>query len=142
MKKIISLTLLALLFSGISFSQECDSLANICYSYLMTDTKKAFISDGQVYQAFVGAEESATFKVTLYGGTTYRIAATAGTKDDYVIFELLDPNGTVLFSNAEYDNHPYWDFKVDHTIDCTISAGLDVDKKVSGCLVLLIGFQN
>jgi hypothetical protein len=144
MKKIVSSLVLVFLFSGLSFSQECDSLTNICYTYLMEDNKpgKTFISDGQVYQAFVGAEENAEFKVTFYGGTTYRIATTAGTKDDYVIFELRDPQGNVLFSNADYDNHPYWDFKVDYTIDCTVVAGLDVDKKVSGCLVLLIGFQN
>ena len=80
------------LLSGVAFGQECDSLANVCYNYLTIDAKrdKIFISDGQVYKAFVDAEQSAEFKVTLYGGSLYRIAASAGDKANYVIFNVYD----------------------------------------------------
>ncbi|MBK7129672.1 MAG: hypothetical protein IPM74_05785 [Crocinitomicaceae bacterium] len=142
MKKLIFISLL--FFAGLSFGQECDSLVNVCYRHLAADSKsgKTFISDGQVYQAFVDAEQAAEFKVTLYGGSLYRIASSAGSDDNYVIFNVYDQERNLLFSNQDQKNHPYWDFKVDNTLDCYIEAYLDIDKKVSGCLVLLIGFQK
>lgn len=138
------LIVLTLLIAIPSLAQECDSLVNICYGYLGKDSKagKAFISDGQVYRAFVDAEQAAEFKVTLYGGSLYRIATSAGSKDNYVIFNVYDQERNLLFSNADYDNQPYWDFKIDNTLDCYVEAYLDIDKKVSGCLVVLIGFNK
>lgn len=139
------LTILTFVFiSGQAFSQECDSLANICYKHLAADEKsgKVFISDGQVYKAFVDAEQSAEFKVTLYGGSLYRIAATAGSKANYVIFSVYDKDHNLLFTNEDFENKPYWDFKIDNTLDCYIEARLDLDKKVSGCIVVLLGFQK
>lgn len=143
MKKLILISILAFIAFGVQ-AQECDSLVNVCYKYLGTKSKsgRAFISDGQVYQAFVDAEQSAEFKVTLYGGSWYRIATSAGTKDDYVIFNVYDQERESLFSNADFDNRAYWDFYVDNTIDVYVEAYLDIDKKVSGCLVLLIGFNK
>ena len=130
--------------SCLAFGQECDSLSNVCYNYLSLDAKtgKIFISDGQVYKAFVDAEQSAEFKVTLYGGSYYRIAATAGDKANYVIFSVYDKERNLLFTNEDFENKPYWDFKVENTLDCYIEARLDLDKKVSGCIVVLLGFQK
>ena len=143
MKKLIGIFTI-LLVSGFANGQECDSLANVCYGHLSADASvgKIFISDGQVYKAFVDAEQAAEFKVTLYGGSLYRIAATAGVKDNYVIFNVYDKERNLLFSNQEYKNKPYWDFKIDNTLDCYIEAYLDIDKKVSGCIVVLLGFQK
>jgi len=143
MKK--NIFILIFLFLGInSYSQDCDSLVNICYGHLKKNNqrKETFISDGQVYKAFVDADQSAEFKVTLFGGTVYRIATTAGIKDNYVIFNLYDKERNLLFSNKDHNNKPFWDFKVDNTIDCYIEAYLDIDKKVSGCLVILLGFKR
>jgi hypothetical protein len=143
MKKLFLILALAL-FSFGAYSQQCDSLVNVCYKYLAKKSSngKGYISDGQVYQAFVDAEQSAEFKVTLYGGSWYRIATTAGLKDNYVIFNLYDQERNLLFSNADYENEPYWDFYIDNTLDCYVEAYLDIDKKVSGCLVVLIGFNK
>lgn len=143
MKHILT-PLFFVLLSGLAYGQECDSLANVCYKYLSIDAKtgKVFISDGQVYKAFVDAEQSAEFKVTLYGGSLYRIATTAGSKGDYVIFSVYDKDRNLLFTNEDYENKPYWDFKVENTLDCYIEARLDLDKKVSGCIVVLLGFQK
>lgn len=143
MKRILGIIILSLITS-ISFSQECDSLVNVCYSHLKKDTKnnKVFISDGQVYKAFVDVEQSAEFKITLFGGTLYRIATTAGLADNYVIFNVYDQDRNLLFTNEDFNNKPYWDFKIDSTIDCYVEAYLDLDKKVSGCLVVLLGFQK
>lgn len=143
MKKFLGIIVLSLI-ANFAYSQECDSLVNVCYAHLKNDTKnnKVFISDGQVYQAFVDVDQSAEFKITLFGGTLYRIAATAGLADNYVVFNVYDQDRNLLFSNEDFNNKPYWDFKVDSTIDCYVEAYLDLDKKVSGCLVLLLGFQK
>jgi len=143
MKKILGILLVSL-FVNSSFAQECDSLTSICYEYLKNDKKnnKAFISDGQVYQAFVDVEQTAEFKVTLFGGSFYRVAATAGRSDNYVIFSVYDKDRNLLFTNENFDNKPYWDFKIDNTMDCFVEAKVDIDKKVSGCIVVLLGFQR
>lgn len=143
MKKLF--TILTLIFGGfLAQAQECDSLTGVCYDILSSNSKdgQTFISDGQVYKAFVDADQAAEFKVTLYGGSLYRIATTAGIKDDYVIFNVYDKERNLLFTNSEHSNKPYWDFKVDNTLDCYIEAYLDIDKKVSGCIVVLLGFQK
>jgi len=143
MKKILVILLISL-FVNSSFAQECDSLTSICYEYLKNDKKnnKTFISDGQVYQAFVDVEQMAEFKVTLFGGSLYRIAATAGGSDNYVIFSVYDKDRNLLFTNENFDNKPYWDFKINNTMDCFVEAKIDIDKKVSACIVVLLGFQR
>jgi hypothetical protein len=141
MKKLIVL-LMIISSANIGLSQACDSLTDICYKQLETNVEpgKSFISDGQVYKAFLDAEQVAEFKTTFYGGSTYRIASTAGVKDNYVIINVYDVDRNLLFSNKDFKNQPYWDFKVDNTLDCFVEATLDIDKKISGCIVVLIGF--
>lgn len=100
-----------------------------------------FVSDGQTYAAFLDREK-AEFKTTLYGNSLYRIAASAGTKDDYVIFSIYDSEENMLFTNRTEKNAPFWDFKVKNTLPVRIETELDPDKKLSGCAVMLIGFQK
>lgn len=143
-----SLLLLFLVCSvSLGFSQEaCEELDDVAGKYLAPKGESAglFISDGQVYTAFFSGdvEEEAEFMATFYGGSTYRIAVTAGTKDKYVIFELRDIEGNTLFTNAEQANAEYWDFQVESTIDLSIIVKLDQDKKDSGCATMLIGFKQ
>ena len=133
---------ITLSFTGVAFSQDCESIVKTCESYLYGKNGNVkFISDGQVYTAFLDREK-AEFKTTFFGGSTYRIAASAGTDDDFVIFTVKDPKGNVLFTNSKYKNAPYWDFKVQKTIPVTIETELDLDKKVTGCAVMLIGFKQ
>lgn len=125
------------LFSLGAFAQDCDGVVKECQRLLTKD----FISDGQVYTAFLDREK-AEFKTTLYGGTTYRIVTSAGTKDDYALFSIKDPEGHTLFSNRNYKNSPYWDFKVEESIPVVIQTELDLDMKTSGCVVMMIGFKR
>lgn len=141
MKKLFLLPILLLTLTFVSQAQTCDSIVHVTESYLKADDQ-LFVSDGQVYKAFLDESQTAEFNTTLYGGTTYRIAASAGTKDNYILFNVYDKNRNLIFTNADYKNAPYWDFKVDNTLDCSIEAKLDLDKKVSGCAVLLIGFKR
>src|SRR5690554_7069509 len=82
MKKGIILGLIFAAFTVFSTkAQDCDSIYRVVESYLVTsDDGRSFVSDGQVYTAFLD-NEKAEFNTTLYGNTVYRIAASAGTKD-------------------------------------------------------------
>ena len=142
---IASVFALAIGFGSV-WAQQCDSLTNVCKDYLMKPIKKdpgsIFISDGQTYRAFLDTDQTAEFTTTVYGGSTYRIASSAGKKDNYTIFDVYDKENNLLFSNMDYDNAPYWDFKVESTLDVRIEVRLDPNKKSSGCAVLLIGFKQ
>ena len=121
-----------------SFAQ-CDTIANACAKHLAAD----FISDGQQYRALLlNAEETAEFHATFYGGSTYRIAACSGLTDGNLIFSVFDTERNLLFTNNEYSNAPYWDFKINSTLDCIIEARLDGMNQGSGCAVVLIGFKQ
>lgn len=140
MKNIIILSLLLFSSNIISAQQECEKIVKECEKLLESDGTK-FISDGQVYTAFL-ERQKAEFKTTFYGGTTYRIAASSGSSDKYVIFTVKDLQGNILFSNRNYNNAPYWDFKVNETLPVIIETELDQDKKITGCVIMLIGFKK
>lgn len=149
--KLFKLTLIAItLLIGPSICGQitCDSIGIVTNSYLNTSQDKQlnriFISDGQVYRTFLDEDQSAEFEVTLYGGSTYRVAASAGVAENYLIFEIYDksPERNLLFSNMDYNNAPYWDFKIESTIDCYVEARLDMNKKLSGCAIMMIGFEK
>jgi len=127
----------SLLFSSNVFSQ-CDTIAKICNKHLT----KGYISDGQAYRALLLNEEMAEFQVTMYGGSVYRFAACSGLSDGNLIFSVYDKERNLLFTNKDYKNSPYWDFKITSTLDCTIEAQLDPNNLASGCAVLLIAFKQ
>ncbi len=141
MNKILFTSLVALIFSFDSFSQQdCDGIIKACKANLKKDNAN-FLSDGQVYTAFLDREK-AEFKTTFFGGSIYRISASAGTEEDYVIFTVKDLKGNIIFTNKNHKNSPYWDFKVPNTIPVLIETELDLDKKITGCAVMLIGFKQ
>ena len=141
----IAASLFLFSFSG-KAQQTCDSLAGVCKK-MLKDPGKAekgtlFVSDGQTYRAFLNEDQAAEFQTTFFGGNTYRIAASAGTRENYVIFEVRDNQGNLIFTSADYKNAPYWDFKVESSLDVVINMRLDSNKKSSGCAVMLIGFKQ
>ncbi len=141
----LGLSLVAFSAVGLVVAQEtCEDLPSVVKKYLepKEGDKGVFISDGQVYRAFLDDEQKAEFHVTLYGGSTYRMAVSAGTQSKSVIFDVLDEERNLLFSNSEYGNETYWDFNVTNTMDCIIEVRLDLDKKTSGCAVMLMGFKQ
>lgn len=132
--------LAALTLSSISIFSiaQCDAVANECESHITTD----YISDGQNYWALLYDDQVAEFNVTLFGGSTYRIAACSGQGDGNLIFSMYDQDKNLLFTNRDHVNAPYWDFVLDSSIDCTIEAQLDLNKQESGCAVIQIGFKQ
>jgi len=141
MKKglITILTVFAFTLATYTSFAQCDTVASLCGKHL----GNGFISDGQQYRALLKSnEETAEFHTTFYGGTTYRVAACSGLKDGNLIFSVFDSERNLLFSNIDYRNAPYWDFKVNSTLDCIIEAKLDAANQGSGCAVVLIGFKQ
>ena len=141
MKKLLKAVLVVI--CGFTFNNfalgQCDTVANICAKHIVAK----FISDGQQYRALLlNAEETAEFHSTFYGGATYRIAACSGLTDGNLVFSIFDTERNLLFSNNEYKNSPYWDFKITSTLDCIIEARLDSENQNSGCAVILIGFKQ
>jgi hypothetical protein len=142
MKKNINKALLVLAIFGFSNATiaQCDSIASICSKHIIAQ----FISDGQSYRSLLlNSDETAEFHTTFFGETTYRLAACSGKSDGNLIFSISDQDGHLLFTNKNYSNAPYWDFKVKSTLECTINAQIDPSKNAgSGCAVILIGFKQ
>lgn len=138
MKKLLYILLLVSLSFTISnsLSAQIDSITNLCATYL----KPPYISDGQQYSALLNGDEVAEFHATFYGGSTYRIVGFSGLQKGNLSITVYDEERNILFSNTDYDNTPYWDFKFKSTINCIIEAKLDSKNLTSGIAVLLIGF--
>jgi len=142
MKKVLASTLLAALFlvgNPFKATAQCDTIASVCAKHIIS----SFISDGQQYRSLLlNPDETAEFKTTFFGETVYRIAACSGLTDGNLIFNIYDQDRNIIFSNKDYKNAPYWDFKVKSTVEVTIEAKLDPANSGSGCAVLLIGFKQ
>lgn len=140
-KKILKFVLVVFGFtlSNFATAQITDTVAVVCAKHLADN----FISDGQQYRTLlVNSEETAEFHSTLFGGTLYRIAACSGLRDGNLIFWIYDNQRNLLFTNKDFKNAPYWDFKINNTLDCIIEAKLDGAKNNgSGRAVILIGFK-
>lgn len=137
MKKFITaFSIFAFSFLSFETKAQCDTIATICSKHIMVP----FISDGQQYRALLLQEQNAEFHATFYGGGTYRIAACTGLKDGNLIFSVFDEERNLLFSSKDFKNAPYWDFKVNSTMDVILEATLGGAQ--SGCAVVLIGFKQ
>ena len=137
----IALTLVVFLPLSMFTQTKCDTLCAILEG-IITQDEASFYSDGQSYKYFLGQDETSEIVTTFYEGSTYRIATSAGLEDNYMVFDVLDEERNVLFSNASYANAPYWDFNVENTIECIIEARLDPNKKLNGCAQLIIAFKK
>jgi len=139
MNKFLISILSFFLLSSISIvsKAQCDTIARVCE----TNFTKEYLSDGQEYRALLIEDQMAEFHLTLYGGSVYRFGACSGFEDGNLIFRLYDQERNELFNNAAHEHTPYWDFKVESTLDVIVEANLNQEKLSSGCAVLLVGFK-
>lgn len=138
MNRTILFSLILIAGSNASAQTLCEPIANRCESLITAN----YIPDGQFYRALLQGDETAEFDLTLFGGTTYRVAACSGETDGILVFSVFDKERNLLYSNKEYQNAPYWDLSIASTIDVTMEANLDPSKAGSGCAVMLIGFKK
>jgi hypothetical protein len=129
---------ISILLSSNNLFGQADTLLNFCASNLTTD----YISDGQQYISLLNGDEIAEFRATFYSGSTYRITGCSGLANGNLIFSVYDVERNELFSNRNYKNAPYWDFKFKSTVECIIEAQLDPKGPQSGLAILLIGFKK
>lgn len=118
----------------------CQGIAARCEKHITAN----YIPDGQFYRALLQGDEVAEFNLTLFGGTTYRVAACSGDTDGNLVFSVYDTSKerNLLFTNKDHRNAPYWDLSIASTLDAVIEAELDPSKAGSGCAVMLIGFKR
>lgn len=135
MKKIILFAFLVLI-GNTAFSQ-LDTIISYCNQYI----KYPYISDGQQYRAILTKGQTAEFNVTFYGNATYRIIVATAPHDRSVVFRLYDKNKNELFSNEDFNNSTYWDFKFESTVNCSIEAELPEGKN-SGFVIMFIAFKG
>lgn len=138
MRRILLPFLLTIVVGAAKAQSICGPIADRCEKHI----SEAYIPDGQFYRALLQGDDLAEFGLTLFGGTTYRVAACSGDSDGILVFNVFDKDRNLLFSNAAHGNAPYWDLAVANTIDVTIEASLDASKAGSGCAVMLIGFKK
>ncbi|MCF6241901.1 MAG: hypothetical protein L3J74_11220 [Bacteroidales bacterium] len=140
MKKFTYYIITLLIFLSIQHKifAQADTLVQFCAKNLTAD----YISDGQQYIALLNGDEIAEFRITFYGKSTYRIAACSGLTQGNLIFTVYDRERNELFSNRNYKNAPYWDFKFNSTMQCIIEAQLDPKGPQSGFAILLVGFKK
>ena len=134
----IALISLCCLFVAKQSNAQADSIVNNCKKYM----KLPFISDGQQYQSVLNGDESAEFHAVFYGGSTYRIIGCGGLTDKSLTFTISDVEHNILYSNKDFANAPYWDFKFMNTMDCVIEAKLNEKSKTSGFAIIMIGFRQ
>jgi hypothetical protein len=138
MRRILLPLLLTIVVGAAKAQSICGPIADRCEKHI----SEAYIPDGQFYRALLQGDDLAEFGLTLFGGTTYRVAACSGDSDGILVFNVFDKDRNLLFSNSAHGNAPYWDLAVANTIDVTIEASLDASKAGSGCAVMLIGFKK
>ena len=136
MKKILVGLIFLTLFI-LNTNAQLDSLITYCTNYLHFP----YLSDGQQYRVLLTEGETAEFRMTFYGGATYRVVAATEPRDASVIFRLYDVQYNELFSNINYNNSTYWDFNFASTVDCLIEAELPPGKK-SGFVIMFLGFKQ
>jgi len=134
---ILCISLFCLMFSQKTFAQA-DTLVSVCNKYM----KLPFISDGQQYQTILSDDETAEFHAVFYGGSTYRIIGCSGLKERELIYTITDTEHNVLYTNKDFANAPYWDFKFMNTMDCVIEAKLKSKNSGSGFAIIMIGFRQ
>jgi len=117
---------------------QADTLLNFCAGNLSTE----YISDGQQYISLLNGDEIAEFRATFYSGSIYRITGCSGLANGNLVFSIYDTERNEIFSNKNYKNAPYWDFKFTSTMECIIEAQLDPSGPQSGMAILLIGFKS
>lgn len=133
------IALAALGFGAATQAQTlCQPIATRCEAHITAN----YIPDGQFYRALLQGDEVAEFQLTLFGGTTYRVAACSGDADGNLLFSVFDQQRNLLFTNKDHHSAPYWDLSVANTLDVIVEAHLDPSKAGSGCAVMLIGFKK
>jgi len=140
MRKITIIFLLSLIFlvQNLYTVAQSDSAYKFCKQFI----QPPFVSDGQHYTALITDDDAAEFKVTFFGGYLYKVVGCGGNREGNLLFTILDSQRNKLFSNEDYNNSAFWNFKFSSTMDCIIVARLNRKKISTGWVTFLIGYKK
>jgi|GEM_PF-484008 len=101
-----------------------------------------YISSGQEYFADLDKNNKATFHVTFFADSKYRIVGCTSIQNYKLIMEVFDTDKNLLFSNKNHDYIHYWNLVFTSTVECIIELKIDSDKHIKKPVKLLIGFNE
>jgi len=101
-----------------------------------------YISSGQEYLADLDKNNKATFHVTFFAGSKYRIVGCTSIQNHKLIMDVFDADKNLLFSNENHDYIQYWNLVFTSTVECIIELKVDADKHIKKPVKLLIGFNE
>ena len=128
--------IISLIITTKSFAQ-ITQLQHICSLYFSPE----YISDGQEYFAQLKPDQRIEFQTTFFGENTYRIVACTNLRGTDVVFSVFDTEKNLLFTNANHDYSPYWDFRFTSTVTCIVQVDVRGRKFVPGYVMMLIGYK-
>lgn len=134
---IFSTIVILMLGFGVKANAQLTQLQNICSLYFSPE----FISDGQEYFAQLNPDRKIEFRTTFFGDNTYRIVACSNIRRSELVFSVFDTEKNLLFSNADYEFSPYWDFRFSSSVTCIIQIDIKSQKFVPGYVMMLIGYK-
>ena len=130
-----------LFFAFLGLNQKAEAqitqLQHICSLYFSPE----YISDGQEYFAQLEPNRKVEFRTPFFGDNTYRIVACTNLTNSDLIFSVYDTEKNLLFSNADYNLSPYWDFRFTSTVTCIIQIDVRSQKFTPGFVMMLIGYK-
>jgi len=101
-----------------------------------------YISSGQEYFADLDKNNKATFHVTFFAGSKYRIVGCTSIQNHNLIIEVFDIDKNLLFSNKNHDYIQYWNLVFTSTVECIIELKVDAERHIKKPVKLLIGFNE
>jgi hypothetical protein len=116
---------------------QITQLQHICSLYFSPE----FVSDGQEYFDQLKPDQKIEFRTTFFGENTYRIVACTNLRRSELVFTVYDTEKNLLFTNANYNFSPYWDFRFASTVTCIIQVDVRNQKFMPGYVMLLIGYK-
>ena len=112
--------------------------ARDCEKYLQLP----FVADGHDYTLDLDKGVKGNFRTTFYGGGTYRVIVCSDLTQGHLVYKIYDTDKNLLFSNADHNYTPYWDFLFRSTIDCIIEVSFESEKTAHAQIKLIIAFKN
>ena len=134
--KIAALIIAFLMILPSGFSQ-CTSLAESCSKSISS----GYIVDPHFFSAQISSGDVASFRAIWLKDQTYRLAVCTSDNlpADWMVY---DENGTLLFSNSEFESATQWDFLCEHTMHVQLVVRLNKDAIQPACVALIHGFKK
>ncbi|MFN5620973.1 MAG: hypothetical protein ACK478_06715 [Flavobacteriales bacterium] len=116
---------------------QCFSMAETCSKSI----GNAYLLDPSFFNAEISPSDVASFRAIWLKEQTYRLAVCSS---DNLSAEWMvyDENGTLLFSNTEFESATQWDFLCEHTMHVQLVVRLNKNAVQPACVAIVHGFKK